>query len=326
LNEPESIVDSLMLLGVVAESTGDQVGAADLYDRALAHARTLPGGRVLLNALEYRGLLAQMCGQLDLARSIFEDAVALAGQQPEEWARGRPLAALGYVLVEMGDFPAAGVAFRERLAIWQRLRNARNCAISLSSLGILALAQGDLSCAHENLANAFHGYRDCGEQEGLPYFLTCFATLAASQGSTDKAARIGGAAEALREDVGAISLPAMRVWSERQLRKLYAESPAHVWASGANLSLEQATAEALSVIDAESRHVDDSLLTPRERDVARLITQGLSNRAIAAMLVVSERTVDAHVEHIRAKVGLRSRAHLAAWASMHGLADPSSSN
>jgi DNA-binding NarL/FixJ family response regulator len=80
------------------------------------------------------------------------------------------------------------------------------------------------------------------------------------------------------------------------------------------------------VIDAESRHVDDSLLTPRERDVARLITQGLSNRAIAAMLVVSERTVDAHVEHIRAKVGLRSRAHLAAWASMHGLADPSSSN
>jgi non-specific serine/threonine protein kinase len=254
---------------------------------------------------------------------MFEEAVTLAGQQPQEWARGRPLAALGYVLLQMGDYAAAEVAFRERLTIWQRLHNARNCAISLSSFGTLALARGQLDRARQDFVSAFHGYRDCGEQEGWPYFLTCFATLAAAQGRAAKAARIGGAAEALRDEVGAISLPATRAWTERQLASLRAVSPAHVWTTGASLSLEQATTEALAAVDAESTQANGTSLTPREREVARLVTQGLTNRAIAATLVVSERTVDAHVEHIRAKIGLRSRAHLAAWASVHGFANPS---
>jgi non-specific serine/threonine protein kinase len=320
LDEPEASVDSLMLLGVVAESTGDQIGAADYYDRALARARALATPQVLLTALEYSGLLAQARGQLSLARSIFDEAVTIAGEQPQEWARARPLAALGYVLLEIGDFTAAEVAFRERLAIWQRLRNARNCAISVSSFGTLAVARGDLARARQDYFTALQGYRECDEQEGWPYFLTCCATLAAAQGLADKAARIGGAAEALREDVGAISLPAPRAWTERQLRKLCATSPISVWSRGASMSLEQAIAEAFATLDADATLADGASLTPREREVARLVTQGLTNRAIAVALVVSERTVDAHVEHIRAKLGLRSRAHLAAWASAHGLA------
>ena len=55
------------------------------------------------------------------------------------------------------------------------------------------------------------------------------------------------------------------------------------------------------------------LLTPREREVAGLVAAGLSNRQIAERLVISERTAEAHVEHIRAKLGCRSRAQVAAW-------------
>ena len=54
-------------------------------------------------------------------------------------------------------------------------------------------------------------------------------------------------------------------------------------------------------------------LTRREWEVARLITQGLSNRRIAQHLVLSERTVDSHVSHILRKLGLGSRAQIAAW-------------
>jgi DNA-binding NarL/FixJ family response regulator len=54
-------------------------------------------------------------------------------------------------------------------------------------------------------------------------------------------------------------------------------------------------------------------LTRREKEVAALITQGLSNRSIAEELYVSERTVEVHVRRILKKLGLRSRTQIAAW-------------
>jgi len=57
------------------------------------------------------------------------------------------------------------------------------------------------------------------------------------------------------------------------------------------------------------------LLTPREREVAGLVAKGLTNREIAACLVLSKRTVDAHLEHILGKLGYNSRVQVAALAS-----------
>ena len=61
-------------------------------------------------------------------------------------------------------------------------------------------------------------------------------------------------------------------------------------------------------------------LTAREREVARLVAQGQSNRAIADKLVVSVSTVEAHITHIFTKLGFSSRAQIAAWAVNKGLA------
>jgi non-specific serine/threonine protein kinase len=60
-------------------------------------------------------------------------------------------------------------------------------------------------------------------------------------------------------------------------------------------------------------------LTSREREVAVLISRGLSNREIARALIVTPRTVDTHVVNIFTKLGLHSRAQVAAWAVDHGL-------
>jgi DNA-binding NarL/FixJ family response regulator len=60
-------------------------------------------------------------------------------------------------------------------------------------------------------------------------------------------------------------------------------------------------------------------LSPREREVAVLIAQGHTNRAIADRLVITEWTVDSHVRHILAKLTLRSRAQVAVWAVERGL-------
>jgi DNA-binding NarL/FixJ family response regulator len=64
-------------------------------------------------------------------------------------------------------------------------------------------------------------------------------------------------------------------------------------------------------------------LTPREWEVAALVARGLGNRAIAAELVISERTAERHVENIRNKLGVNSRAQVAVWASQQRPVSPS---
>jgi DNA-binding CsgD family transcriptional regulator len=59
-------------------------------------------------------------------------------------------------------------------------------------------------------------------------------------------------------------------------------------------------------------------LTPRQREVAVLVAEGLTNREIGQRLVISERSAESHVERIRTRLGLRSRAQVAAWVVESG--------
>jgi DNA-binding NarL/FixJ family response regulator len=90
-----------------------------------------------------------------------------------------------------------------------------------------------------------------------------------------------------------------------------------------DLSVEDAIGYALN----EKPHVVPSpakaemTLTHRERQVAELVAQGLSNNDIAARLVISRRTAEAHVEHMLLKLGFTSRAQIAAWVTQRSPED-----
>jgi DNA-binding NarL/FixJ family response regulator len=90
--------------------------------------------------------------------------------------------------------------------------------------------------------------------------------------------------------------------------------------SGARMSTEETVAYGLeerehaASVDAAAP-ADALSLTPRENEVADLIAAGLSNKAIAARLVIAQRTAEAHVEHILGKLGFSSRAQVAAWVT-----------
>jgi DNA-binding CsgD family transcriptional regulator len=66
--------------------------------------------------------------------------------------------------------------------------------------------------------------------------------------------------------------------------------------------------------------VEAPKISRREREVAILVAQGLTNRQIAARLFISERTAESHVEQIRGKLGFHSRSQIAAWVAAEGLA------
>ena len=102
------------------------------------------------------------------------------------------------------------------------------------------------------------------------------------------------------------------------------------WAAGRAMTADRAADYALTLNEAFASPGRDGmrksatkkpggLLAPREREVAVLVAQGLSNRAIATRLTISERTAEAHIQHILNKLRGRSRSQIAAWAVQHGL-------
>jgi DNA-binding NarL/FixJ family response regulator len=91
------------------------------------------------------------------------------------------------------------------------------------------------------------------------------------------------------------------------------------------LSLTEALARAQAAIHVQGvgeagspPPVSNTTLSPREVEVVALVARGLSNREIAAVLTISEKTAVNHVEHIMTKLDFHSRAQVAVWAVRGG--------
>ncbi|MFZ3307536.1 MAG: helix-turn-helix transcriptional regulator, partial [Mycobacterium sp.] len=90
------------------------------------------------------------------------------------------------------------------------------------------------------------------------------------------------------------------------------------WAEGAALSVEEAIAYAQRGRGERKRPTSGwASLTPTERDVVRLVSEGLANNDIATRLFVSPRTVQTHLTHVYTKLGLTSRVQLVQEAARH---------
>jgi predicted ATPase/class 3 adenylate cyclase/DNA-binding CsgD family transcriptional regulator len=193
---------------------------------------------------------------------------------------------------------------------------------ALTVRAVVALAQGEPDQAQRDVHDALVVAAETKSSWRLPETLECLARLTADDGNFKAAARVLGSADAIRRLTGQCRLPMDDVGYDAVLTAvrdtLEAQDFEAGWAEGAALSTEDAIAYAQRGRGERKRPSSGwASLTPTELDVVRLVGKSLGNKDIAARLFISHRTVQTHLTHVYAKLGMTSRVQLAQEAGRH---------
>ncbi len=213
----------------------------------------------------------------------------------------------------------------EALVLFREVGDLRTCAMCLTIIGIAALGRGDAERAERAFEETLGLLWQLKDRIGTFYSLMGTAGVAVLQDQPARAARLSGAAEALRKALGHPAQPLRRIHYDYEsfiatMRAELGEAAFEAtFSEGESMSPEQAIEYALSADEpappatSMPEELPPPTLSRREREVALLIARGLTNRRIAKELSISERTVTTHVYHILKKLGATSRAQVAAW-------------
>lgn len=190
-------------------------------------------------------------------------------------------------------------------------------------LGELARRRDDTSQAEDLHHEALTLRARAGLRPGMAESLESLAALATDQESCLEAARLFGAACALRAEIGLARWPAEQAAYDTdvaRVRDALGEHAFHTaWAEGEALTLDEAVAYVSRARGERKRPSSGwASLTPTEAEVVRHVTAGLTNRQIGERMFISAGTVKIHLSHIFAKLGILSRSQLAAEATRRG--------
>ena len=233
---------------------------------------------------------------------------------------------LGDLLRAGGDFAGAAAAYAEALPTLQAMNGDVTPPGMLHNLGYVALGRDDPRDAVRLFLEGADGYRDIGgDRRALAECVIGLGAAAVRLRQPELAARLFGAAEATLEALGTSITPSNRADYERARSELAArltpEQLAAYLAEGRQLSVEQALELGRELATAQSGALPLAGLTNRELEIARLLARGYRNRQIAESLVITEKTAANHVQRVLDKLGVRSRAQVAARAAELGLVE-----
>jgi predicted ATPase/DNA-binding CsgD family transcriptional regulator len=317
--------------GWLAHFQHDTAAARAALEESLAIAHELDDRRTVAWVLHVLGRVAYFDGDHVVARELAERSLAIAEDLGDRSLIGWALHLLGLAAHIAGDYRSADARYEQSLAIRQELGHRETIGVLYQLMGLSAHRQGE----HAKALGLYREYLAIGRELGSIFHvgnsLAQFGALAATLGQPERAARLFGAAEFYHQTSGTRPIPlTVAVVSDgaELARETLGDRFAVAWAAGRALSSEQAIAEALAVelapqpagprstADRAARRAGP--LSAREQEVAALVARGLTNRQIAAELVIAERTVAVHVEHILDKLGFRSRTQIGVWAAAQG--------
>jgi len=306
---------------------GDIETARDCVERTLDMSRTTTTDNPWLKAvtLMNASVVEFAAGDLTASRTFGEQALEASR------ATGAPIVLvtclLGFVatLLETDDIEEARRVNDEALTISEATAMAWHVTYAHLNGARLAASDGKREeaedLAHQALVRA-------STMDDYQRTIECFellAALAADAESYQEAARLVAAAAALREHAGYQPMAPDRVHLEDLRSRLHdalgEDEFARVHYEGLALDMAAAVAYARRGRGERRRPSSGwSSLTPAELDVVRLVSEGLTNPQVAERLFITRATVKAHLGHIFPKLGVTSRAELAAVATRHGIA------
>jgi len=320
-------IDALMRAGHLAQTLGD-TKASGYLTRGQALAQATADVDQQAHAAILLGIMAEDNGDYVDAEAQLTLGRALAEQAGLQWAMIAVNYHLGIVTYGRGDLERARTMLETARTAARAIDDMLIPIWSLPYLSLVACEDNDLRKATSVLRHALKPESSAGLRKGDAIFLGAAAVLADALGECQAAARLLCVASAANHDVP-FSLPERTAFAraeESARRQLGAETYTETWNTGRRMRQEEIDAEVERVLaiaegwrEPETVDVGSVHLTPREREVLRLLIDGRSNREIAEALFIGHRTATTHVTNILGKLGVETRAAAVTYAFQHDL-------
>lgn len=338
---------ALNAAGALAFLRGEHARAADLQLESIDLWRQVGDDTGRAAAMHNLARAVHYQREYERAGQLYQETLALRREIDDRRGMAATLNSLGVLMRDCEDDVAALALYQESLALHRQLQDLWGQALLLNNMSRISRDGNKLEETQALSVESLALFVELGDRHGVTWVVSNLSIVAQRQQALERAARLIGATEAIRETLGAAPLslsPGERAIYDEAIRITretlgpaefgrlqaagramafdeiveFARQVAHDPMASSARPLAEVVAPAdvsVSAPDSQPRpaRVQVGPLTRREAEVAAQVARGLTNKQIARELVVSEGTVGVHLERIFGKLGIRSRAQLAVW-------------
>ncbi|MEQ7123072.1 LuxR C-terminal-related transcriptional regulator [Actinopolymorpha sp. B11F2] len=341
---------ALWMAGWIASLQGDNTASRRLLRECQGLARQLGDETDLTYASQFLGEAETFVNDLEHAMPLLDDALS-RHRQADAWTAPGLLIFGQHARTDFlrGDVDRAVARLTDGLKLCVSLNERWTLSCTEWNLSVTWWAAGNVREAAKYAGDALRKKAELDDQFGIPFCLEVLAWVAASDSHPHRAAVLFGAVRRMWDLIGRplFGFTTLLEWSAEARQRsqvalgedafaaaerigatvpqqeliafaLSDEADLQVEAGGAPVAVPSTGRDTTAVrIPASRRPAAPAALTRREREVAALVAEGMTNKEIASRLVISRRTAEAHIENILTKFGFNCRAQIAAWAAVN---------